>query len=69
MYYNKNSIILYIIILFTGIISVTIASECDILAKAFEHLKGDLLQNFLLYSNCCNYYPVITCSGGLVTEL
>jgi len=58
--------ILYITIFFFEIISITIASDCDIVAEAFKHLMGDFLQNFLLYSNCCNYSPVITCNGGLI---
>jgi len=40
MLFKKFSYILYVIILFSEIISVTIASpDCDTLAKALEYLK------------------------------
>jgi len=58
MLFKKFSDILYVIILFSEIILVTIASAtsyCDTLAKALEILKVELLQNYSNYGNCCDY--------------
>jgi len=73
MYSNKISNILYVMILFSGIFSVSIASDCDILAKAFKYLKSEKYEiSPESYCTCCNCYylqDVISCNGGFITEL
>jgi len=66
MLFKKFSYILYVIVLFSEIISVTIASaspDCDTLEKALAYLKGDVLQEYSYYSNCCGY-PGVACDYG-----
>jgi len=71
MYSNKISNILYVMILFSGIISVTIASDCDILAKAFKYLKSEKYEiSPEFVDQCCDFFRnLISCNGDLITEM
>jgi len=60
--------VLVIISLLFGIIPYAVASDCDTLTSFYNSIKGSLLEDFKVYTDCCNMLGV-TCESGQVTEI
>ncbi|ORX85837.1 L domain-like protein [Anaeromyces robustus] len=70
MMFKIYSNILIIITLFYGFIPFTVASsDCDTLSSFYSYLKGSLLEDFLLYKDCCNVVGITCNSSGYVTNI
>lgn len=68
--FRKYSSVIYIVSLFLGFIPFTTAAsaDCEVVTSAFGFLKGGILEDLLLFDDCCNDVQ-ITCSGSHVTEI
>jgi len=66
---QKYSSVVFIIILLFGIIPFTAASDCDTLLSAYYFLKGSLLEDILLYKDCCNAVEITCDDSAHITEI
>jgi len=66
---KKYSCVFYIITLFFGIVPFIDASDCDTLLSAYYFLKGSLLEDILLFKDCCNAVEITCDDSNHITEM
>ncbi|OUM63772.1 hypothetical protein PIROE2DRAFT_9635 [Piromyces sp. E2] len=68
--YKKYSSVIVLISLLLGFIPFTVAAtDCETLVSAFGYLKGSLLEDIILFEDCCNAVEVTCDSSKHITEI